>query len=327
MQTDLAHEPLGTDADGKPVMLRDVWPDSTEIQAVMDATLSRAVFESRYADLLQGSPEWQDLPVQAGSAQFNWDPGSSYIKRPPYFDGITATPLPVGDIENARILAVLGDSVTTDHISPGGTIRASSPAGEYLREFQIRPGDFNSYLARRGNHEVMMRGTFAHPRLQNVLAPQAGGGSTRHHPSGDVLPIYEAAMRYAGENVPLVIFGGREYGTGSSRDWAAKGPALLGVKAVIAESFERIHRTNLVGMGILPLVRASGALGLTGEELVSIAGLDALVPRGTLTVTLRSPEGSTKAIPVTCRIDTDDELQYWRHGGVLQYLLRAMLTR
>ncbi|MCL2430838.1 MAG: aconitate hydratase AcnA, partial [Alphaproteobacteria bacterium] len=326
MQDDLLKVGLGNDRDGKPVMLHEVWPDNAEVQAVMDATLSRALFESRYADLLQGSAEWQNLSAQHGSARFAWDPGSSYIKRPPYFDGVTATPPPVRDIENARILAVLGDSVTTDHISPGGSIRAASPAGEYLREFQIRPADFNSYLARRGNHEVMMRGTFAHPRLWNALAPQAQGGKTRHCPTGEVTSIYEAAMRYAADGLPLVVFGGRDYGNGSSRDWAAKGPALLGVKAVIAESFERIHRTNLVCMGILPLVRPAGALALSGEETVSIAGLESLTPRGTLVLALRRSDASTEMIPVTCRIDTDDELEYWRHGGVLQYLLRAMLT-
>ena len=261
---------------------------------------------------------------------YDWGTGSTYVRYPPFFEGMGAEPEPLADVSGARLLAMLGDSVTTDHISPAGAIQKSGPAGEYLTEHQVRPAEFNSYGARRGNHEIMMRGTFANIRIRNELVPDTEGGVARHLPSGEVMPIYEAAMRYQDEGVPLVVVGGKEYGTGSSRDWAAKGTRLLGIRAVIVESFERIHRSNLIGMGVLPLEFKDGAsrttLGLTGAETFDILGVaEGLAPGKELTCRIHRPDGTTEEIPLLCRIDTTDEVEYYRHGGILHYVLRGLL--
>jgi aconitate hydratase len=328
MTLDITTEPLGTSKDGKPVYLRDIWPTNKEIADTVHASLSRAQFLDRYGEVFKGPKQWQAIAVETGSATYRWNDGSTYVKNPPYFEGITMEPVPVGDIKGARVLAELGDSITTDHISPAGNIRKTSPAGDYLLSYQVRQQDFNSYGARRGNHEVMMRGTFANIRIRNEMVPGVEGGVTRHLPSGETMPIYDAAMRYKQEGVPLVIFGGKEYGTGSSRDWAAKGTMLLGVKAVIVESFERIHRSNLVGMGVLPLTFMPGmdrkTLALTGEELIDVTGLENLSPRMELELTIHRPNGSVDRVPVLCRVDTLDEVSYYRHGGILPYVLRGM---
>ncbi len=328
VRQDITTESLGTGNDGQPVYLRDIWPTNKEIADTIATSLSREQFTSRYAEATKGTKHWQSIQVDRDSATYRWVDGSTYVKNPPYFDGITMEPAPVSDIQGARILARLGDSITTDHISPAGNIRKSSPAGEYLGERQVQQKDFNSYVARRGNHEIMMRGTFANIRIRNEMLNNVEGGMTRHVPSGDEMPIYDAAMRYKAEGVPLVIFGGKEYGTGSSRDWAAKGTFLLGVKAVIVESFERIHRSNLVGMGVLPLTFKEGMgraeLNLTGEEKIDILGLDKLSPRMDLALQIHRADGTTDTVPVTCRIDTMDEIGYYQHGGILQYVLRQM---
>jgi aconitate hydratase len=327
MNIDVATEPLGTGKDGKPVYLRDVWPTNKEIADTVHGTLTRAMFQGRYGDVFKGPKQWQSIAVDGGET-YRWSDGSTYVKNPPYFEGMTMAVGDITDITGARILALLADSITTDHISPAGSIKKASPAGEYLVERQILQRDFNSYGARRGNHEVMMRGTFANIRIKNEMVPGIEGGITKHHPSGDVMPIYDAAMRYKAEGVPLVVIGGKEYGTGSSRDWAAKGTMLLGVKAVIAESFERIHRSNLVGMGVLPLVFKEGmdrrTLAFTGEEVLDIEGLTSLKPRMELMLTIRRPGGTVDKVPVLCRVDTLDEVEYYRHGGILQYVLRGM---
>jgi aconitate hydratase len=328
MTDDITTAPLGTGRDGQPVYLKDVWPTNHEIAELIASSLSRDQFLLRYGEVFKGPAQWQAIAVDAGSDTYKWNDGSTYVKNPPYFEGITMEPKPVGDIVGARILAELGDSITTDHISPAGSIRKTSPAGEYLMERQIRQNDFNSYGARRGNHEIMMRGTFANIRIKNEMAPGTEGGVTTHYPSGDVLPIYDAAMRYKAEGVPTVIFGGKEYGTGSSRDWAAKGTMLLGARAVIVESFERIHRSNLVGMGVLPLTFKEGmdrkSLGITGAETIDILGLENLSPRMDLTLVIHRPDGTTDTVPVLCRVDTIDEVAYYRHGGILHYVLRGM---
>ena len=286
------------------------------------------MFHDRYADVFKGDRHWRDIAV-SGGLTYDWSDASTYVRNPPYFDAMTMEPEPVTDIENARILGLFLDSITTDHISPAGAIKRDGPAGDYLIAHQVRPVEFNSYGARRGNHQVMMRGTFANIRIKNQMVAGVEGGITVHQPSGDRLPIYEAAMRYRDDGVPLVVFAGKEYGTGSSRDWAAKGTRLLGVRAVIAESFERIHRSNLIGMGVLPLVFRDGqtwqGLGITGEETVSIAGLDALAPRQTLTATVTWPDGTTKPVGLLLRIDTEDELEYYRNGGILHYVLRNLV--
>ncbi len=327
MNIDITTEPLGTGSDGKPVYLKDIWPSNAEIAQVVHGTVSRQMFQSRYGDVFKGPKQWQSIAVDGGET-YRWNDGSTYVKNPPYFEGITMTPPPVADVRGARILAMLGDSITTDHISPAGSIRKASPAGEYLLERQIRPNDFNSYGARRGNHEVMMRGTFANIRIKNEMTAGIEGGVSKHYPSGDIAPIYDVAMRYKADGVPLVVVGGKEYGTGSSRDWAAKGTALLGVKAVIVESFERIHRSNLVGMGVLPLVFTQGmdrkTLALTGEEVLDILGLAELKPRMELELVIHRPTGEVDRVPVLCRIDTVDEVDYYRHGGILHYVLRGM---
>nr|WP_294507181.1 aconitate hydratase AcnA [uncultured Rhodopila sp.] len=325
---DITTEPLGIGSDGKAVYLKDVWPTNKEIADVIASSLSRDQFLKRYGEVFKGPKQWQAITVEGDNATYRWSDGSTYVKNPPYFEGITMEPKPVGDIQGARILAELGDSITTDHISPAGNIRKASPAGEYLGERQVQQKDFNSYGARRGNHEIMMRGTFANIRIRNEMLKNVEGGMTKHLPDGAEMPIYDAAMKYKQEGVPLVIFGGKEYGTGSSRDWAAKGTMLLGVKAVIVESFERIHRSNLVGMGVLPLVFKDGAdrksLGITGDEIIDIVGLDTITPRMDLSLVIHRPNGTVDTVPVICRIDTVDEVAYYQHGGILQYVLREM---
>ncbi len=326
MDLDITTEPLGTDTDGKDVFLKDIWPSSQEIQEVVDSAVRSEMFSRDYADVFAGDETWQNLPTPTGST-FEWDADSTYVRKPPYFDGMPAEPAPVTDIEDARVLAVLGDSVTTDHISPAGSIKADSPAGAYLQEHGVERRDFNSYGSRRGNHEVMIRGTFANIRLRNQLAPGTEGGVTRHLPDGEEMSIYDASSRYQADGVPLVVLAGKEYGSGSSRDWAAKGTALLGVRAVIAESYERIHRSNLIGMGVLPLQYAEGdsaeSLGLTGEETFSVTGVTALndgaSPRE---VTVRADD---KEFQVRLRIDTPGEADYYRHGGIMQFVLRSLL--
>jgi aconitate hydratase len=327
MSEDITTAPLGTGSDGKPVYLRDVWPTNAEIAETVRASLSREQFLARYGEVFKGPKQWQAVQVEP-TETYRWSDGSTYVKNPPYFEGITMEPAPIVDIKGARVLALLGDSITTDHISPAGSIRKVSPAGDYLLERQVQQKDFNSYGSRRGNHEVMMRGTFANIRIRNEMVAGVEGGMTKHLPSGEQMPIYDAAMRYKAEGVPLVLFAGKEYGTGSSRDWAAKGTMLLGIRAVIVESFERIHRSNLVGMGVLPLTFSEGMdrkrLGLTGDETIDIAGLDALSPRITLQLVVHRANGATDTVPVLCRIDTADEVEYYRHGGILQYVLRGM---
>jgi aconitate hydratase len=325
---DLLGEPLGKGKDGEPVYLKDVWPTNAEINEVLAQALTPAMFQERYANVAQGTEQWRAIKPSAGLT-YGWEAGSTYVRYPPFFDGMGETPEPLSDIAGARLLAMLGDSVTTDHISPAGAIKEESPAGGYLTGHQVRPSEFNSYGSRRGNHEVMMRGTFANIRIRNELAAGTEGGVTRHQPSGEIMPIYDAAMKYKADGVPLVIVGGKEYGTGSSRDWAAKGTKLLGVKAVIVESFERIHRSNLVGMGVLPLVFTGGAtrktLGLDGTELFDIAGVaEGLKPRAELACTITRADGSAETISLLCRIDTLDELDYYRNGGILQYVLRNL---
>ncbi len=328
IREDITTAPLGTGSNGQPVFLKDVWPSNQEIDAAVTANVTRAQFLDRYSVVTKGTAEWQALKVETGSETYRWNDGSTYVKNPPYFEGITMEPTTKGDILGARILGLLGDNITTDHISPAGNIKKSSPAGEYLGQHQVLERDFNSYGSRRGNHEVMMRGTFANIRIKNEMAPGTEGGVTTHYPSGKVMPIYGAAMKYAAEHVPLVVFGGKEYGMGSSRDWAAKGTMLLGIKAVIAESFERIHRSNLVGMGVLPLLFQEGTtrhtLGLKGDEIIDIVGLENLHPRMDLALTITRANGQKDTIQVLCRVDTLDEVNYYRHGGILQYVLRGM---
>ncbi len=325
---DLANDPIGEGKDGKPVYLKDIWPTSAEIAALQRKHVTEKMFATRYSDVFKGDKNWQGIKV-AGGQTYAWDMGSTYVQNPPYFQDMQMEPEAVTDVIEARILGVFGDSITTDHISPAGSIKASSPAGVYLREHQVPTTEFNSYGARRGNHEVMMRGTFANIRIRNKITPDIEGGVTRHFPSGDTMAIYDAAMRYQSEGRPMVIFAGKEYGTGSSRDWAAKGTKLLGVRAVIAESFERIHRSNLVGMGVLPLQFIQDGwqkLNLTGDEIVSIRGLSDLSPRRQLTVELyRAGDGRIARFPVRCRIDTPTELEYFRNGGVLNYVLRNLV--
>ncbi len=328
MTVDLTSEPLGQDPSGRDVYLRDIWPSEREIQQALLASVTPESFRQVYADVFAGDERWQGLSVPGGD-RFAWDPESTYIRHPPFFEGLTMEPSRPGDITDARVLALLGDSVTTDHISPAGSIQADSPAGRYLIEHGVEPRDFNSYGARRGNHEVMMRGTFANIRLRNALVPGVEGGWTRHLPGGEPMAIYDAAMRYRDEGVPLVILAGKEYGSGSSRDWAAKGTMLLGVKAVIAESFERIHRSNLVNMGVLPLQFAAGesaaSLGLTGTEDYRVAGIaDGLRPAGEIAVEARSASGSRR-FKALVRIDTPEELAAFQAGGILPYVLRQLV--
>jgi aconitate hydratase len=329
MTIDLTTEPLGVDPDGKPVYLRDIWPGSAEIADLIRTHITPDLFKSRYADVFKGEERWQALGAGSSGLTFDWDSTSTYVQNPPFFEDLKGeAPAPVNDIVDARILGLFLDSITTDHISPAGSIARSGPAGQYLLSNNVTNADFNSYGARRGNHEVMMRGTFANIRIKNQMVPGVEGGVTVHHPSGDQMSIYEAAMRYRQEAVPLVVFAGREYGTGSSRDWAAKGTRLLGVRAVVAQSFERIHRSNLVGMGVLPLVFEDGLswqqLGLTGTETVSLAGLHDLAPLARLQLVIRMADGTHREVPVRCRIDTLDELNYFRSGGILHFVLRHL---
>jgi aconitate hydratase len=327
MFVDMDNEPLGTGSDGQPVFLRDVWPSNEEIAAIQREHVRGEQFQNRYADVFKGDERWQGIEV-AGGQTYAWDDVSTYVQNPPYFEQMSMQPTAPGDIVESRVLAIFGDSITTDHISPAGSIKAKSPAGEYLIEHGVEPREFNSYGARRGNHEVMMRGTFANIRIKNRITPDIEGGFTKHFPSGEAMPIYDAAMRYQAEGRPLVVFAGKEYGTGSSRDWAAKGTRLLGVRAVIAESFERIHRSNLVGMGVIPLkFKHEGwqRLNLTGEEIVTIRGLERVQPRQELYVEIYRPsDGRVARFPVVCRIDSETELEYFRHGGVLPYVLRNL---
>ncbi|MBD9416657.1 aconitate hydratase AcnA [Pseudomonas sp. PDM16] len=329
VRVNLTEDPLGTGKDGQPVYLRDIWPSQQEIAEAV-AKVDTAMFRREYAEVFAGDAQWQAISVPQ-AATYEWQADSTYIQHPPFFENIAGAPPHIGDIKDARVLALLGDSVTTDHISPAGNIKQESPAGRYLSEHGVAPVDFNSYGSRRGNHEVMMRGTFANIRIRNEMLGGEEGGNTLHLPGGDKLAIYDAAMRYQAEGVPLVIFAGKEYGTGSSRDWAAKGTNLLGVKAVIAESFERIHRSNLVGMGVLPLQFKNGqdrkSLGLTGREKVDISGLDnvELRPHMTLTLDIQSEDGKQQKVEVLCRIDTQNEVEYFKAGGILHYVLRQLL--
>ena len=329
MNIDLTTEPLGTGSDGAPVYLRDIWPTNAEVQAAVAASLSPDSYRQRYADVFTGPPAWRQVKVSTGKT-YAWDGASTYIKNPPYFDGMAKQPRAgVDDIIDARPLAILGDSITTDHISPAGNIKKTSPAGRWLTEHGVAPADFNSYGARRGHDEVMTRGTFANVRIKNEMVPGIEGGATRFKGEGDVIAIFDAALLYQDEGTPLVVIAGKEYGTGSSRDWAAKGTNLLGVRAVIAESFERIHRSNLVGMGVLPLQFKDGidrkTLGLVGTETLSVLGLaQGLKPRQELSVRLTRADGSTATFPVLSRIDTVDEVEYFRHGGILHYVLRSL---
>jgi aconitate hydratase len=329
INTNLVTDPLGEDGDGNPVYLRDIWPSNKEVADTVASAVKRESFQSRYGNVFQGPAEWRAVP-SIGGVTYDWQDGSTYLARAPYFDNMPKEPGPIKDVIGARELAIFGDSITTDHISPAGSIKTESPAGEFLISYQVRPSEFNTYGARRGNHNVMMRGTFANIRIKNEMVPGVEGGMTKLQPDGTVMPIYDAAMEYQKRGVPLVIFGGKEYGTGSSRDWAAKGTLLLGVKAVIVESFERIHRSNLVGMGVLPLQFRDGVsrqtLGLTGAEVLDVTGVaGGIKPRMEVTLTIHGADGSTREEKLICRIDTLDEVEYFRHGGILQYVLRGLL--
>jgi aconitate hydratase len=328
MDMDLTTEALGNDAAGKPVYLRDIWPTAEEVEKTVRAAVTREQYRKTYSEVFEGDARWKAMPVPEGDL-YQWDANSTYIKLPPYFENMPKKPAPLANIHGARVLAVLGDSVTTDHISPAGSIAVDSPAGKYLIARGVKPHEFNSYGARRGNHEVMMRGTFANIRLRNQLAPGTEGSWTLHLPDGEKMFIYDAAVKYREDGVPLVVLAGKEYGSGSSRDWAAKGTRLLGVRAVMAESFERIHRSNLVGMGVLPLEFKQGetreSLGLTGHEVFEIEGVATMAPRGDVTVRAKSPDGKEKKFTATVRVDTPEELSYYQHGGILQYVLRNLL--
>jgi aconitate hydratase len=325
---DLTAEPLGHDPDGNPVYLREIWPSTTEVEKALLSSIDAATYRRLYADLAEANPLWKEIPSSTGTV-YRWDPSSTYIQEPPFFDDFSMTPAPVKEIREARALAVFGDSVTTDHISPAGAIAKSSPAGLYLQSVGVPPEDFNSYGSRRGNDRVMTRGTFANVRIKNRMVPGVEGGVTRHQPSGEQMAIYDAAMRYQAEGVPLVVFSGQEYGTGSSRDWAAKGTRLLGVRAVVAQSYERIHRSNLVGMGVLPLQFRDGTnaetLGLEGTETYGISLRSDLKPRMDAELSIRRRDGRAEAVPLRVRIDTPIEVDYYRHGGILPYVLRQLI--
>ncbi len=327
MNVDITRDPLGEDKKGNPVYLRDLWPSAAEISDLVRKSVHTRMFRARYAQVFEGDAGWRRIKV-SGALTYDWDAASSYVRNPPFFEDITMQPAELGDIEKARVLGLFGDSITTDHISPAGSISRQGPAGDYLKRNKVKFLEFNSYGSRRGNHEVMMRGTFANIRIKNQIVPGVEGGVTRHYPSGEEMSIFDAAMAYRREGVPLVIFAGKEYGTGSSRDWAAKGPRLLGVRAVVAESFERIHRSNLIGMGILPLQFEGGMnwrqLAMIGSEQATIRGLGELKPHAKVDLMLGFADGSIKKVPVLCRIDTEDELAYYRHGGILHYVLRNL---
>ncbi|MCK9913618.1 aconitate hydratase AcnA [Microbacteriaceae bacterium K1510] len=328
MYVDMTKEPIGVDQKGKNVFLKDIWPSNKEIDAFIAKNVTKKIFASKYANVFKGDTNWRKISVKGGMT-YGWDKKSTYVQNPPYFVGMKKEPAPLEDIVEARVLALLLDSITTDHISPAGSIKIDSPAGKYLVDHKVKPVDFNQYGTRRGNHEVMMRGTLANIRLKNQMVPGVEGGVTIHYPSKDRMPIYDAAMRYKADKVPLVLFAGKEYGSGSSRDWAAKGSVLLGLRAVVAESFERIHRSNLVGMGVMPLVFEEGtswkSLGLKGDEQVTIRGLHGeLKPRQRLIAEIVMGDGTLKRVPLICRIDTLDELDYFKNGGILQYVLRQL---
>jgi aconitate hydratase len=327
---DLSSEPIGTGKDGAPVYLRDIWPSVQEINSLLRSAFDPENYKKLYGDFAEQNPLWNDIPLTAGNV-YQWDPESTYIQEPPYFEGFSNAVEEWLDILNARPLAIFGDSVTTDHISPAGAIKPSSPAGRYLLEKGVAIEDFNSYGARRGNHEVMVRGTFANVRIRNLMMPGVEGGVTRHYPDGERMSIYDASMKYQQEGVPLIVIAGQEYGTGSSRDWAAKGTRLLGVKAVVAQSFERIHRSNLVGMGVLPCQFNEGvnaaSLGLDGSEVFDLIGLEGGVePRGKVTLVIHRSDGTVEHVPVMLRIDTPIEIDYYQHGGILPYVLRQLLA-
>jgi aconitate hydratase len=328
MDFDFAKMPLGIDKAGKKVFLKDIWPSGREIAVVIKKTITKQVFARKYAGVFKGDTTWSRIAVKGGLT-YGWDRKSTYVQNPPYFAHMSRTPGQISDIVDARILGLFLDSITTDHISPAGSIKTASPAGKYLVDNKVKPADFNQYGTRRGNHEVMMRGTFANIRIRNQMVPGVEGGVTIHYPSGDQLPIYDAAMRYKSQHVPLVVFAGKEYGTGSSRDWAAKGTVLLGIRAVICQSFERIHRSNLIGMGVIPLVFDEGTswqtLGLAGREEVTIRGLHGdLKPHQRMIAEIVGADGALKRVPLVCRIDTFDELEYFKNGGILQYVLRQL---
>jgi len=328
MNVDLVKMPLGVDAKGKKIFLKDIWPTNREIASVMRKAINKQMFVRKYGDVFKGDANWRKISVQGGMT-YAWDKKSTYVQNPPYFEHMTAMSQPLTDIIDARVLGLFLDSITTDHISPAGSIKQNSPAGQYLIDHKVKPIDFNQYGTRRGNHEVMMRGTFANIRIKNQMVPGVEGGVTIHYPSGQQMPIYDAAMRYKSEKVPLVVFGGKEYGTGSSRDWAAKGTILLGVRAVVVQSFERIHRSNLIGMGVIPLCFEEGtswqSLGLKGSETVTIRGLHGdLKPHQRLIAEIVTADGTLKRVPLICRIDTLDELEYFKNGGILQYVLRHL---
>ena len=327
MNIDLTKDPIGEDKKGNPVYLKDVWPSNQEINKIVRSSVTSKMFRERYKDVFKGDAKWRKIKLVKGLT-YQWNPNSTYVQNPPYFEGLSKEASEITNVINARVLGLFGDSITTDHISPAGAIKKDSPAGEYLIDKKVKPADFNSYGSRRGNHEVMMRGTFANIRIKNQMVPGTEGGVTVHHPSGKEMPIYDAAMQYQKDNVELVVIGGKEYGTGSSRDWAAKGTTLLGVRAVITESFERIHRSNLIGMGVLPLQFPKGvdrtSLDLDGSETVSIEGLAKLKPRAKLAVKITDKAGKTQVVNALCRIDTVDELDYYKNGGILQYVLRNL---
>ncbi|HET7849143.1 MAG TPA: aconitate hydratase AcnA [Pseudolabrys sp.] len=328
LNADLVKEPLGVDQKGKKVFLRDIWPSNKEIADFVAKNITRQMFSKKYADVFKGDSNWRKISIKGGMT-YDWDRKSTYVQNPPYFSGMAKHPRPLEDIVDARVLALLGDSITTDHISPAGSIKIDSPAGKYLIDHKVKPADFNQYGTRRGNHEVMMRGTFANIRIKNQMVPGVEGGYTVHYPSKQRMTIYDAAMRYMSERVPLVVFAGKEYGSGSSRDWAAKGSVLLGIRAVVTQSFERIHRSNLIGMGVMPLVFEEGtswqSLGLKGDEQVTIRGLHGEIkPHQRLIAEIVSGNGTLKRVPLICRIDTLDELDYFKNGGILQYVLRHL---
>jgi aconitate hydratase len=327
VREDITTTPIGTSEDGSPVMLKDIWPTNQEVADMISSVIDSDMYRTRYANVFEGDAKWRGIRVE-GSDTYTWSAGSTYVQNPPYFEGMTMTPAPVEDIIDARPLAILGDSITTDHISPAGSIKVDSPAGRYLTEHQVSKADFNSYGARRGNHEVMMRGTFANIRIRNEMVAGVEGGMTKYVPTGETLAIYDAAQKYKANGTPLVVVAGKEYGTGSSRDWAAKGTNLLGVRAVIAESFERIHRSNLVGMGVLPLQFPEGVdrktLGFDGAELFTIENVSGLRPRQMVTVKVKRADGSESSFEARCRIDTINELDYFLNGGILPYVLRKL---
>ena len=329
MEVDLYKDPLGKDKNDKDIFLKDIWPSNKEIEDTLSESLNAKMFVERYSNVSEGPVQWQKIKTEKSSI-YNWDEGSTYVKKPPFFDNMPDEPEGFKQIKDARPLLILGDMVTTDHISPAGSIQKESPTGEYFMKHQILPKDYNSYGARRGNHEVMMRGTFANIRIRNEIAPDTEGGFTKLFPEGKVMPVYDAVVEYKKRGTDLVVIGGKEYGTGSSRDWAAKGTKLLGIKAVIVESFERIHRSNLIGMGILPLQFVNGMnrsnLNLNGSELISVLNIEkGILPSAKVEIEIKYSTGDSKKIKTLCRIDTKNELEYYKNGGILQYVLRNMI--